>query len=415
MALFQLVAFGEYDHFIPENNHRHAIENMTLEFNNDRCVIPRNGDVYIPKKIMCYNCDDDFSIDKIEFCVGGQCIININDTQFMNSIIDFIEDINIDGNINKVYHLDKTKLFYKVKLISLQYHDVDIRIIKSGNCQQIKLNGEYTFLESEDRREMAQNSQEEQIKQFYSDKVENYNSGERLKINMGGNINGLIITDINPNIINSITLKLNGNNRLHYGDKLEIMMNTQRINDNTIYINLNDSHFMDDVTNSSLNTSRIDLKQLILGTDNNSINFKVGCYSNNIFRTISGMGGMSYYFGEMRIINQNQYVEPPIINHFNINIPSQHNSSQPWAKKPKLMTGDTMCPVLYEEIEGEYICCHQCHKNFDISVMDSWIKVRKNCPMCRTNWTDFTIYENIDESHIADNSTINSTTSITSN
>ena len=61
------------------------------------------------------------------------------------------------------------------------------------------------------------------------------------------------------------------------------------------------------------------------------------------------------------------------------------------------MVGDTMCPVIYEEIVCEYVCCRQCKKNFDSSIIDSWIKTHKNCPMCRVTWTDFTIYENRNE------------------
>jgi hypothetical protein len=393
MALMQLSSNGAFDDaYVPNNYYRHALESRTLTFNNDFCNITRNGDLFTPKKIMCYNCSEDFSLNLIELTIGGQSIIRINDTKFLD-FIGFSENININGTVNKVYHLDKTKLFFPVKLIALQYHVVEIRITKTGNCNTIKLNGVYDYLYTEERRHMAQNSHESFIKQLKIGSVENYNSGQVKSLNMNGNVNGFILTDINPNIINSIKLKLNGHERLNYEDHFEIMMNTQRINDNTIYINLNDSNYNDDVTNSSLNTSRVDNIQLQLGLDegNDGINFKIGSYSNNILRVMSGMGGVAYAFDHDIGISNNTYTPSSSVPIYSV------STSQPWAKKPKLMVGDTLCPVMHEEIEGDYVCCHQCKKNFDSSIIDSWINPHKTCPMCRVTWNDFTIYENRNE------------------
>ena len=439
--LTQLVAFGSYDRNIPEHEHRYAIGNHNLTFNlinnditnaNGKCIINRNGDLFLPKKIMCYNCSDDFSIKGIKLLIGGQGKITISDTSTINSLIpDFIEDINIDGAHHKVYHLDKTELFFNIKLIALQYRGVSVDIQITGSSQQIKLNGQYTYLDTNDRIEMAQGQHEEIIKQIRLGFTENYNSGDNLKLYFSGNLNGFFITDINPNIINSICFKLNGHDRLNYQDKLEIMMNTQRINDNTIYINLNNEGFMDNVSNASLNAERMDAINLYLGIDegNTDISFKIGYYSNNVLRIMSGMGSLAYAFNNNFSIknmttrtnyyydnNYRRVSEETIINQFSspsfglpvtatisrngdlINtipptriLPSQQ---QPWTKKAKLMTGDSLCPVLYEEITGNYIQCHQCHKNFDETVVENWVKRHKSCPMCRVAWQDFTIYEN---------------------
>lgn len=432
-GLIQLVAFGAFDRFISENDNRYSIENSSLDFNlinnditNSKCIINRNGDLFLPKKIMCYNCSDDFSIKAINLIIGNQSIITIHDTSTINSVIpEFIENINIDGDHHKVYHLDKTELFFKIKLIALQYHEVSVNIKITGSSQQIKLNGQYTYLEN-NRREMAQGRHEEMIKQIRLGYTENYNSGNILKLYFSGNLNGFFITDINPNIINSIRFKLNGHNRLYYQDKLEIMMNTQRINDNTIYINLNNECFMDNVSNSSLNSSRIDLINLSLGIDegNNNISFKIGYYSNNIMRIVSGMVELSFVYNDnIRIINRmtnnDYYYENLGINVNNIvepvNLPrpiSRIPSGQPWTKRAKLMTGDTLCPVLYEEITGDYIQCHQCHKNFDITVMDNWVNINRNCPMCRVSWQDFTIYENHEDIPVLENDNTTTTNSV---
>ena len=377
--ILQLIGNGAYDANIPNNQNRHSLHVTTQYFNNEICTISRTGDLYTPTKILCYNCSEDFSINSIQLIIGGQIITEINDTKFLD-FINFSEYIYIDNTLNKVYHLDKTKLFFSIKMVALQFSEVKIRISKTGNCNTIKLNGVYDFLNTQERQETIINPYENCIKQMKIGTIQNYNSDQLLSLHMNGNVNGFILTDINPNIINSIKLKLNGNDRLDYQDKLEIRMSTQIINNNTIYINLNESNYHDDVTNSSLNTSRMENIQLQLGLDegNNGINFKIGCYSNNILRIATGIGGILYIF-----------------NHeIGINIPPSVSTYQLWAKKPKLMVGNTICPVMYEEIGRDYICCHQCKKNFDSSIIESWIKTHQNCPMCRVTWNDSTIYIN---------------------
>ena len=145
MSLLQLIANGAFEANIPNSDNRHVLESRTLTFNNDFCNINRYADLFTPKKIICYNCSEDFSLNLIELTIGGNTIIIINDANFLD-FIGFSENININGTVNKVYHLDKTKLFFPVKLIALHYHEVRIRITKSGNCNTIKLNGVYDFL-----------------------------------------------------------------------------------------------------------------------------------------------------------------------------------------------------------------------------------------------------------------------------
>ena len=393
-AILQLIGVGRFDNYIPNIDTRHALAAMTNTFNNDRCDISRIGDLYTPTKIMCYNCSEDFSINSIKIVIDSRSIIEIDDTKFFD-FIGFTENIIIDGICNKVYHLDKTKLFFTIKLIALTGY-VSIQITKTGNCDTIKLNGVYDFLDTNVRRQTVLNSHENTIKQMKIGKFENYSSGQVKKLIMDGTVNGFILTDINPNIINSINLKLDGHDRIHYQDKLEIMMNTQRINENTIYINLNDCNYNENVNNSSLNTSSNIFNNITLklgldeGIDN--ITFKIGCYSNNILRIISGCAGVLFDFTHYIFVND--YVET------SINQSRYNNISQPWAKKPKLIEGDTLCPVIYEEIEGDYICCQQCKKNFDYSIIDTWIKPNKTCPLCRITWSDFTIYENMETNNV---------------
>ena len=84
-VLVQLVANGMFDNHITNNDKRYSIENKTLIFNNSVCSIDRYGHFFLPKKIVCYNCNNDFKIKEIELEIGGNSnIINI-DTDIMNN------------------------------------------------------------------------------------------------------------------------------------------------------------------------------------------------------------------------------------------------------------------------------------------------------------------------------------------
>jgi hypothetical protein len=118
-----------------------------------------------------------------------------------------------------------------------------------------------------------------------------------------GHINGFILTKINPNMINKIYLIFDNKIRLHYIDKYEIMLNTIRINDDTLYINLNDNSYMADVNENSLNTSNFyGLINLTIGLDeeyqNNpgGINFSIVSYSNNIIINYKKTGFLKFNY-----------------------------------------------------------------------------------------------------------------------
>ena len=370
-----------------ERNYRLPIYG-TLDFIDNKCNIPRYGDTITPKHIMCYNCTDDFSIQSITIKIGRHIVQQISNTNTLHNIIPFIEDITIDGNSCKTYFLDRTKLFFTIDIIALPYSMCNIEITTTGNCARIKLNVCHMFLNDNERQDMAQNAHNTVIKTFHSGSVRNYNSMEPLRIHMTQLVNGFIITNINPEIVNKIKLNLNNVSRLTYDDKYEILLNTIRINDKTIYINLNDCDFIDDIqpTQSSLSTARIDDIRLYIGLDegNENINFDIASYSNNSLVYSDGLGVIRFSEGYDILIN----TEPP-------RRPQapQRPATITWKTEHKPIEGDKNCPVLFIEIEGDYISCGQCSNNFDIQVKESWVDERKNCPMCRTPWTNKIIYK----------------------
>lgn len=61
-----------------------------------------------------------------------------------------------------------------------------------------------------------------------------------------------------------------------------------------------------------------------------------------------------------------------------------------------------ICIITLESIKkhDKYIVCETCQKCFSIEVKDSWVNTHNNCPHCRSQWQDYTIYINADEKKI---------------
>jgi hypothetical protein len=65
-----------------------------------------------------------------------------------------------------------------------------------------------------------------------------------------------------------------------------------------------------------------------------------------------------------------------------------------WEYVNKKLDSIVNCPVTFYDIKEEYICCLICNKIFDIEVKDMWIDIKKNCPYCRQEWSNYVIYKN---------------------
>jgi hypothetical protein len=388
--LYQEMQYRQNGMIHPFRNHidntdnQFSTEYISHIFDNNYCQIRRYGDYFLPTKIVCYNCNDDFNIKDISLFIGGHYIIKFN-SEIMNNIIDFIEDVNIDGNLCKIYHLDKTKLFFNIILVKLQYHDASIFISKSGNCDNIKLFGKYTYLNRNERIQVAQSSQENMIKQVRYGKFD-YTQGTSLSTKINGYVNGFILSNLNVNNIKSIKIKINNSNRISYNDKIEILLNTKKINDRTLYVNLNDSHYMDDITNSSSYFSNRDKISFIIESEDENIDLEIVSYSNNIFQYIDGMGGLKYEYYNHIVINN--------INNYNTN---NYNTSPKITPKLrniiKSLEGNNICPILQEEISDKYISCDTCKYNFDYSIYEKWVIKKNTCPHCRGGWHNTNIYQ----------------------
>ena len=62
----------------------------------------------------------------------------------------------------------------------------------------------------------------------------------------------------------------------------------------------------------------------------------------------------------------------------------------------KLIEGDKLCPITYQEIKekDKYMSCNYCNKNFMENELNIWLAENNTCPTCRENWTNNIIYIN---------------------
>ena len=57
---------------------------------------------------------------------------------------------------------------------------------------------------------------------------------------------------------------------------------------------------------------------------------------------------------------------------------------------------NSICPIEYTNININdiYQHCSKCNHNFCDNSITKWLNINNTCPMCRTKWTDSTIYIN---------------------
>jgi surface protein len=61
-------------------------------------------------------------------------------------------------------------------------------------------------------------------------------------------------------------------------------------------------------------------------------------------------------------------------------------------KEQKVKYEELMCNVYYDKIDSKYIKCETCKNVFDEIIKEEWIINHSNCPMCRSEWKNNTIY-----------------------
>jgi hypothetical protein len=289
-----------------------------------------------------------------------------------------------------------------IYLIALQYMEVRcfLDLDTHDFIDECSIILEYKYLSHNNRLHMASNGHEHYLQLFQSSYTELTQPTNIITQNLPFDLisKGLLIsTDINN--ISSIQLKLNGTNRWNYNSTM-LKLYSQQIGPGIFYIPFSSKIGLFDKAihayRSGLNFTRIDYPQL-------TINFiqpvtKLGVHSLffNILRTMSGMTGLAFSAcGNIITFTTNM----PMI--YNIN-PTVKPSNYVWKRINKILLGikNTDCPITYNPINkgAEYCTCDTCKYNFSKAAFIDSCEYYKNykCPMCKSPWTDWTIYINVD-------------------
>lgn len=60
----------------------------------------------------------------------------------------------------------------------------------------------------------------------------------------------------------------------------------------------------------------------------------------------------------------------------------------------KVLKGNSVCPITYQQIKDKYMNCYICNKNFDQIALKTWLSKKFTCPICRQLWTSPFVFVN---------------------
>lgn len=251
--LIQLVSRDcNIDKFLNHGYYRSS-EIKEYTFEDNKIYIERTCDTIIPLYII-----SDKPIDYLELFINDKLIISFP-LDFCNKL----SNKKIITESEYLYTIPWEILKFKPLIIlggtmgsSYQYRD--FRIVSSNNCNA-KMYIKNTFMDSDERKNLATKPHMIRIKQFQEQQIQvPKNFTESIPINFEGLIKGFFIDNIN-NIesINNIEFIFNTHcPRLNY-NKTMIKLFTHQISENCIYIPLDNTIFNDSTYDSALNCDKI--------------------------------------------------------------------------------------------------------------------------------------------------------------
>ena len=329
-GLMQLVAYGSQDVYLTGNPQitfwkvvyrRHtnfSLESVEQTFNgnvaagsNVVATISRNGDL-IHK---CYlevtplstgvNCIADV-IETVELEIGGQQIdkqdgawMDVwNELTLPESKADGWDQMT-KGTAGTLYipleFFFCTNPGLALPLIALQYHEVRMKFKLGAKVSSAKLWVDYVYLDTDERRRMAQSSHEFLITQLQK---QEYTTATEQRLNFNHPVKELVWTSTDGTADGDCKLTLNGHERAAprpwkyfqtvqpYQHHTAMPPADSKIGVYSFALKPEESQ-----PSGSCNFSRIDNAQLKLG------NSKTGCIwatNWNVLRVMSGMGGLAY-------------------------------------------------------------------------------------------------------------------------
>ena len=386
-------------------------------------IIDRRADIIVPEYLeLHFSNQNRFNIQYIEKLtlnmeIGGRKI-----QQFpLSLLVKLNQPILCDG---KLYiNLCFDMLFGELKIIGLQYHDVRLFFSRDNDLSCISRYGivsKLTYVDSQERRNLAQNSFEDIIQQFsfidikadINDERQTTDSYE-LRLRFSDISKGLFIECENVDNLNNIYLRFNGSDRFNL-NRFLIRTKCKKISQHLLYFPFNDGKEYTERTlqsfEGSINFSRIDLISLTLKFDIAINSVKIYNLQSNLYRQMGGMGGLAYssdlfnYTDDLRnnVIERERDTITETLGTSLTNVLERATLETHFNPiiKPILETDASNCPISYEPIisGARYMSCHQCKNNFSEQSLKQWLEsirpYQRTCPVCRVQWSNFQIYIN---------------------
>lgn len=415
MSLIQLVAegFQNSSYNIPRNL---AIDYFTENFVNDSLTMESNCDTKSPEYLEI---ELNPNIDRnnfnnichkvcLEMEIGRQSIFTIP-LRFMM----YLKNYEICDN--KFYISIHFQMFCDdIKLICLQYHEVRFKLTNTeNNFTSCNLISKGIYYDSPIRRTiMSLRNHGHIIQTLASTEISCPNQRNEFKYRMPFDSihKGFFIECENVDEINEIKLQLNNNDRMFY-NRFLVRTKCVKINQQLLYFPLNYDKSYTDRTSvgfeGSLNLNRIGSSILNIKLDNLQSKICIYGLGSNILRYNSGMAGLEYSFSssshDYEEYNQSEYyTRHEQNNYINLTTDVNGNIIENIIYKPITNNDKLTCCITHEDIyvNAHYMSCSRCSNNFDKNSIKSWFRQKphnKKCPICRENWSDFSVYINSQE------------------
>lgn len=444
-ALMVLVAHGQQNlildritgrqHFATESNRDEIIVNSTNPCLYEHTILRNSDTVFIdhlvikcPNEYRLTNENMNELINKLDtFTIYFDNHNGATPVLFSNKI-SFYTQLNKPKIINNslVIKIPFELFTTEIKLIALQYCSTMCKIKTNQPLnfadQPCELSLLYTqkYLDSDERRQMAQMPSIEPIQHIYTDNIQQTEPLDTLttRINSNGISKGYFLEGALDKIIN-FKLQLNGHTYIDY-DQIMLQMYSTQISENLCFLPFVPQTSYSDRSLETfvggLNHVRIDATDCIIRFSEpqttftiHSMDFNRLKYENGFAHMqISENGGIAFYdvlpqppqFGFEEQIPTNFSPSPSEIQERVLN----------WLSENKLidLTKNDECPINYVKFEPEctFCTCSTCSYNFDADTLKSYFSNNEieetNCPMCRSHWTEFIVYTNRPANPIAD-------------
>ena len=263
----QLIAIGLKDQHL---KNKYSNEYVTIQFNNDILVIPRNADLNIPL-YLSFEMKDNITLEEFnELLIDAKVNLKVGNIKLYTIDLEFLSRLNpikkLNGKVNNSFFLVTLPfnfLLGHLNLVALPFNSVTINVtINMEYIQEISGIFEYIYIDSNERKNYANKYIYQKIlnlRKINDDEVNVVNGNYNLDLKTSNGLGIFICLEkqtenieitIDDKIYNFNDCKIiNGNliyfsfNNLDYKDKKNLLVKTEKINNITISLDNSNAKF----------------------------------------------------------------------------------------------------------------------------------------------------------------------------